>query len=342
MESTGINHPSMERHEWLYKKMTEKKKHTQKWEAYNKAQENEKLIFMKLLKDLCGNIEQPKYEFGRPTYPFSDMLFISVMKTYIGFSLRKFKFDMNIAKQMGLIDKVPCYSTPSNFMNKPEIKPVLERLIMISSLPFVGIEKDFAADSSGFTSSKYDRWFDYKWGKKKQKKNWLKAHLISGVKTNIVTGVTVTEGHKNDSPQLKSLVEQVAKNFDISEVSGDKAYCGKENFKIIAKHGGTPFIPFKTNITGRRGGSKIWKHMYYLFMYKQMEFLEHYHKRSNSETVFHMIKSKFGGDLKSKKETAQFNELLIKVLCHNICCVIQEIFELGITAEFKMEESIKV
>jgi len=71
------------------------------------------------------------------------------------------------------------------------------------------------------------------------------------------------------------------------------------------------------------------------------EFLEHYHKRSNSETCFHMIKTKFGSHIKSKKQTAQFNELLVKVLCHNICVVIQEVNELGVKAEFKIEETLE-
>jgi len=82
--------------------------------------------------------------------------------------------------------------------------------------------------------------------------------------------------------------------------------------------------------------------MYHYFMYRHDEFLEHYNKRSNGETVFHMVKIKFGGDIKSKKKTAQINELLLKFLCSNICCVIQEICELGIKARFKLEEPIRV
>ncbi len=334
---------SVKEKEWLYKKLTKDRKHTQEWTAYNTAQTNEKLIFMRLLKDLCSNIEQPKYKFGRPTLPFSDMLFGSIMKTYTGFSLRRFMSDMKIAKEFGLIEKVPCYSSLSNFMNKEGIKEILEQLITISSLPLKEVEKDFAVDSSGFSTSRFARWFDYKWRKEKKQKIWLKAHLISGVKTNIITGVKITEGNKNDSPQLKELVKKTAENFKISEVSGDKAYSSRKNLEIIEKAGGVPYIPFKSNVTGRRdSGSGIWKKMYHFFMYKQMEFLEHYHKRSNSETIFHMIKTKFGSTIKSKKQAAQFNELLIKVLCHNICCVIQEVCELGIKAKFKLEESIKV
>jgi transposase len=67
---------------------------------------------------------------------------------------------------------------------------------------------------------------------------------------------------------------------------------------------------------------------------KNGEFLEYYHKRSNAETTFHMIKSKFGDSVRSETEVAQINEVLLKVLCHNICVVIQEMFELGIESSY--------
>ena len=74
--------------------------------------------------------------------------------------------------------------------------------------------------------------------------------------------------------------------------------------------------------------------MYYYFMLNNDEFYDHYHKRSNVETTMHMIKSKFGDSVKSKTWTAQVNEVLCKVICHNICVVIQEMFELGIKPNF--------
>ena len=48
-----------------------------------------------------------------------------------------------------------------------------------------------------------------------------------------------------------------------------------------------------------------------------------------------MIKSKFGQRLRSKTLTAQINEALCKVLCHNLCVVIQSMHELNITPEFQ-------
>ncbi len=56
-----------------------------------------------------------------------------------------------------------------------------------------------------------------------------------------------------------------------------------------------------------------------------------------------MIKTKFGDYVKSKDKTAQLNEVLLKILCHNICVVIQEMFELGIEPQFCKisEEAVK-
>lgn len=70
------------------------------------------------------------------------------------------------------------------------------------------------------------------------------------------------------------------------------------------------------------------------FCLNQDEYLAHYHKRSNVESTFSMIKAQFGDSLRSKTDSAMVNEALCKVLCHNICCLIQSSCELGIGATF--------
>ncbi len=208
---------------------------------------------------------------------------------------------------------------------------ILKKLILISATPLSSIETSFSVDSSGFSTSRFARWLDTKWGKEKKYRIWLKAHLSSGVKTNIAAGAEITECNVHDSPSLPHLVEQTAKNFKVGEISGDKAYSSRKNLQLIEDVGAVPFIPFRKDVKGKRAGSGIWKKMYHYFMYKYDEFLEHYHKRSNAETVFHMIKTKFRDNLRSKTKTAQINELLCKILCHNICVVIQKLmsWELG-------------
>ena len=263
--------------------------YSQDWKAYDKAQTNEKLFFLKLLRDLCNNIEQQKYKFGRPKLPFEDLIFASALKVYSTFSLRRFMSDLKIAKEMNLINSLPCYSSISHFMEREDITDILKELISISASPLREVETSFAADSSGFSTSRFARWYDTKWGKERKFKVWIKAHLISGVKTNIITGCEITEGHESDSPQLSNLVEQTAKNFKVGEVSCDKAYSSRANLELIENVGAVPFIPFKKNTSGNRVKNRTlgtWGRMYHYFMYRHEEFLEHYHKRSNAETIF--------------------------------------------------------
>ncbi len=47
-----------------------------------------------------------------------------------------------------------------------------------------------------------------------------------------------------------------------------------------------------------------------------------------------MIKRKFGDSVRSKGDLAMKNEVLAKVLCHNLCCLIQSMEEFGIDPQF--------
>ncbi|HEV2122015.1 MAG TPA: transposase, partial [Chloroflexota bacterium] len=190
-------------------------------------------------------------------------------------------------------------------------------------------------DSTGLTTSRFVRWFDAKYGEEMAQHVWIKLHLMCGVKTNIVTSVLATEGTAGDAPVLPLLVGQTARHFTMREVSADKGYSSKNNLQEIVWRGAEPYIPFKSNATGGSAkGMTLWKRMYHFYEYQRDSFLTHYHKRSNVESTFHMIKSKFGDALRSKTQMAQFNEAMCKVLCHNICVVIQSMHELGISPDF--------
>ena len=75
----------------------------------------------------------------------------------------------------------------------------------------------------------------------------------------------------------------------------------------------------------------MWKRLYAYFTLHEDMWKSHYHKRSNVETAFSMIKGKFGDSVRAKSETGQVNEILLKCLCHNICVLIHAIHEFGVT-----------
>lgn len=303
------------------------------WSAYNQAQCNEKALLLGLLADLCSRIDEPDYKFGRPRNPLADMVFCSAFKVYSTYSGRRFTSDMKVAHENGYISKIPSYNSIFHCLNREDLTPLLDGLITESSKPLADLDVDFAVDSSGFTTSEYAQWSEHMWGGKREGSKlrlWVKAHLMTGVKTNVVTSVKLTDGFASDMTQFESLVRRTAENFSIREVSADKAYSSRKNIDVVRDVGGVAFIPFRKNAIGKSRGSYSWADMYHYFMLNREEFMTHYHKRSNVESTFFMIKSKFGSKVRSRNRTGQFNEVLCKVLCHNICVLIHEMHEMGI------------
>ena len=41
--------------------------------------------------------------------------------------------------------------------------------------------------------------------------------------------------------------------FNMKEISADKGYISADNLQTAVDHGATPYIPFKTNTTGKSG-----------------------------------------------------------------------------------------
>ena len=305
----------------------------QAWTAYNAAQTNEKEKFQSLLAGLCTEIPKPiTKRTGRPGLPISDAIFSVAFKVYSTVSGRRFMCDLREAKQRGFISCAPHYNSIFNYLENPDMTPILRDLIMQSGLPLQSVETEFAADSSGFMTSRFVRWFDVKYGKDREERDWVKCHLMCGVKTNIVTAVEIGDRHASDSNFFTPLVESTSRHFAISEVSADKAYGSLANTDTVVRLGGTPFIAFRGNATGGIGGT--WQQMFHYFMFRKQEFLQHYHKRSNIESTFSMMKRKFGDSLRSKTDVAMVNETLCKILCHNLVVLIHEMCELGIDPVF--------
>jgi len=306
--------------------------YSQDWSSYNTAQVEEKDTFMRLLADLCSAIPQPPQTTGRPRLPLADMVFAATFKVYSGFSSRRFSSDLRDAHGRGLVSRVPHFNSVTNYMASEELTPILHALIVESSLPLRVLESDFAVDSTGFSTSRFMKWLDEKHGVQTAHKTraWLKAHVMVGTRTNIVTSIEMSDWRGADTTYFAPLVRQTAKCFDVAEISADKAYLTKANTELVEEVGATPYIPFKSNTRPVLNVGTAWERMYHRFAADPEKFMGSYHKRSNVETTFSMIKGKFGDSVMSKSPVGQANEVLCKVLAHNIVCVAQAAIEYGI------------
>lgn len=327
---------------------TIRKTYPQNWSEYTAAQTNEKSKFLELLFALCSLIEEPQQHMGRPRIPTSDRIFAMVFKVYSTVSGRRFMSDLQDAKRRGFISMMPNFVSLTRYLESEDVTALLKELIIESSLPLKSVESDFAVDSSGFSTGLYQKWVDAKWGKTRMlygakeqsvsKKDWVKVHIMCGCLTNVITSVEVTHAHAGDSPQFTPLVEQTSQNFTMNSVCADKAYSSSKNLQLVLVKGAQPYIAFRSNATAsNRRSTSVWKRMFHLYQYNQEWFMQHYHRRSNVETTFSMIKRKFGERLRSKHKTAQTNEVLCKILCHNLSCLIHSMYELGVDVDFGRE-----
>ena len=325
----------------LMSKKRKKKTYSRNWSAYDRAQNHELEHFEVLLRVLCDRIEQPFYEGqGRPALPASDMVYCLVYKVYQQLSRRRVMTDIRRVHERGFIDEVPSDSAVSRYMNRIEMIPALKYLVAVSAWPLAEIENafgdSFGIDSTGFATTYYDRYFDAKRGRSRKRARFVKAHIMVGHKTHIATAAEVSIGDQHDSPLLPHLLRVTEKGFNIDNLCGDKAYMDHLHFERVEGIGGQFFSLFKDNAAPLNPGKReqdAWDRAHEYFIYRRKEFMEHYHQRSNAETPFSMTKLKTGPAIKSRNQTAQFTEVLCKLVAHNIMVLIHEAYKLGIESE---------
>lgn len=315
-----------------------KNQYQQNWPLYNLSQTKEKLMFLKILNEAVDALCIP-YEYvgnGRPHYCLDDMIKCCCIKVFNNFSSRRTIHELLVAYGLGHIRKVPHFNSVNNYLNDPKIIPLLNRLYKLIAMPLINFETVFAIDATGFSTFNKRKWSDIKrdvW----ERRDYKKLHIVCGVKTNVITSAKVTEGNAHDAPFFGDLVRETNSYFKIREICADAGYLSRENCAISEEVGATPYIFVKKNTRLRKivtSSNITWRDMLRLWRDNEELFRQHYHKRSNVESTFSMIKRKFLPYLRTKANIAQTNEILCKVVCHNIAVLVQSIFELGVSTDF--------
>jgi transposase len=314
----------------------------QDWPSYARAQKVEKRRIQELLCDLTSRLperERPPSRRGPKPHLVRDAVFAMALKVFCGLSSRRTHTDLEIAFEKGYTSKQVPGAKVTAFFEDPYFTPVLKDLIAFSASPLRPLETKFAIDSSGFSSCRYEDYYDFKHGSGMPRRRcaWVKCHVASGVETNCVTAVRILDKDAADSPEFIPLLKETRKGgFTIEEVSADKAYASYDNFEEIAACGAQGYIAFKSNTTGGVRGH--FEKAFHLFLANRDEYLSHYHLRSNAESTFSAVKRKFGASVMSLTDTAMVNECLTKFLCQNLSCLVQAEERLGLTPVFWKNE----
>jgi hypothetical protein len=305
--------------------------YAQPWRQYNASQVNERAYVERLLAALCAGIPQPprKPGPGRKPLPIADLVFAAVLKVFLAMSNRRAQSDLRESAARGNVRTVGHFNAISDFLANPASTEILTSLVEQSAASLCAIENgQYAIDSTGFSTVTYDRWFDQKHGKLNARHEWVKLHIMCGTVTHAITSARVTS--EGDCPQLPTLLANTMKHHDVREVSADKAYSSVDNHDVMDSLNVEAFIPFKINAVVNPK-APVWSRHLVEFTLHQERFLAHYHRRSNVETVFQMMKARFGA---SRLPIARANEVLARCVAHNLCCLVKAIFTAGLAPTF--------
>lgn len=320
------------------RKKPKKPTYQRDWRRYDMSKEYEEDHFDVLAADIASLILQPVYDFGRPHLSLADVIYSLIRKAYTGQSRRIVMSSLRRAESKRLVTRAPSSGALTDYQKDPALTPILKHLIQQTTLPLWGLDNGvFASDGTGFSTRVYDRWFEHKWGKEAKRAQWVKAHCAFGTKTKIVTAVEVSTGNAHDSPFLPDLIHTTLTNHEVTDMCVDLGYLDNEHFELADGLNIDLMIPFKSNSkesSPDRRPDGPWERAYHYFHLHHEKFLERYHQRSISETGFSMIKGRFGGFVRGRTLTAQFNEVLCKVLAHNICCLITAMYEFDLDLSF--------
>jgi hypothetical protein len=105
-----------------------------------------------------------------------------------------------------------------------------------------------AADSTGFSTKRYETWFTIRKGRGRRR-SYIKLHTIIDLESLAILSIKVTKGTKHDSPILEDLIKRIPEGS--GEFVADSAYLSRRNLQLVAKKGRTPYIkPKKLYETG--------------------------------------------------------------------------------------------
>ncbi len=174
------------------------------------------------------------------------------------------------------------------------------------------------ADSSGLSVSNKGSYIEDRW--KKEKRKYVKLHILADKKTGKIKGFRVTSEKTGDTKKFVPLVREVSKKGKIKKAYADTAYDARKNFNLLQELGAEPAIKLRKNASTMALGSPLRRQEVLMFDalgYQGWKSVKDYGKRWLVEIVFSSFKRVLGETLRSRRFLSQKAEASLKVMLYN-------------------------
>lgn len=298
--------------------------------ARNEAHVNEMRDGPHLHSHLCRTITGPPWTgFGPHPLPYSDRLYSIVLTEYYTHSIRRSEPHYEAAYEKGHISRAPVFNSVIDYYNVAETTSHLQKLISLSSAPLAEFETAILLDGTHLAMEEKLPYFDTHTANKANGHRYLMAQLAGGSNSHIITAAEVDiwldkyfrPRHDNHFTEL--LLRTAANGFVINEVWGDKGYHSKKNTRLINSIGADYMVIERSGkkVVPPTGNSPLCG-------------CEECFKRNQIESINSMIKQIMGDKVFNKNYISLENEVLGRVVAHNLRVLQQAIIAMDLEVDF--------
>jgi transposase len=173
-------------------------------------------------------------------------------------------------------------------------------------------------DSTGLSTTRKGSYIEAMW--KKEKRKFVKLHIVADRKTGKIVGFRVTSEKTGDTKKFVPMVKEVTRKRKVAKVYADAAYDSRRNFNLLQEHGIVPAIKVKRGASTLALGSPLRRREVLLLKrvgYDGWKTLKDYGKRWMAEVVFSAFKRVLGDALMARRFASQRVEASLKVMLYN-------------------------
>ena len=273
-------------------------------------------IMLSILKKM--NVPLFLYPKSKHTFSIHQHIVLLVLRQYESKSYESMVEWLEVATELVIqlqLKSIPHFTTLQKAASR--LSDILLHVAIGRFIQNICPGKIFAGiDATGFETKYATPYYSYRCNIRHA---FTKMSAGSDMKTQLVCAVVIQHHPiSHDIKHFPRLFSQMNNVIPINIMVLDKGYDAESIHKIIRDKNILSMIPVrgKNTISSTKG-------KYRKFMRREFDVII-YHQRNKTETIFSVIKRRFGSKIKSQNEDMRTKELLYRVLaynCHRMCLI---------------------